>query len=83
MTETNQSTQKTDKERYLEFLHSIGLHASVSHDIGDLFGSHKMDIKEYMESNNVIYLVGSGYRGFFSWMSFDKDGKFEDYGAAE
>lgn len=69
----------TDKEKYIEFLKSIGFKEHTENkDIYSILDDH------YLLLDDEIYLgSGRGYSGFFSWLEFDKDGKYVTHGAAE
>lgn len=69
-----------DRERYIEFLHSLGF-KQVDGGVSSIY---TIADDEYLIIGNEIYLgSGKGYSGFFSWFEFDENGKYLTHGAAE
>lgn len=67
----------TDKERYVQFLQSIGMNPAVKH-VGYI------QENEYSVLDDRVYLGhGHGHIGFYSWFEFNEDGSFESYRSAD
>lgn len=79
--------QLSDQQNYLNYLHSIGLMNVENYtptEDDEYNATCSIPYKYYKIEKYRIYLGGGkGYPDFYSWMQFNKDGKFENYGAAE
>jgi len=68
----------SDKDRYIQFLQSIGF---TEHHGRNL---ETIPERTYLQVYNKVYITGyEGYHGFFAWLTFDENGKFINHGVAE
>ena len=68
----------TDKERYIEFLESVGFKEYFGKTFESIPDNH------YLILDNEIFLgCGPDYVDFCSWLKFDGEGKYLSHGSAE